>query len=63
LPLALGFGISTPAQVREAQSHADAAVVGSAVVHAIEERFAQEGPAAVEKFVRDLKTGMEGQPV
>ena len=63
LPLALGFGISTPAQVREAQSHADAAVVGSAVVHAIEERFAQEGSAAVEKFVRDLKTGMEGQPV
>jgi tryptophan synthase alpha chain len=62
LPLAMGFGISTPAQVREVQTYADAAVVGSAVVHAIEARFAQEGPAAIERFVRGLKTGMEDQP-
>ena len=62
LPLAVGFGISTAAQVREVQSYADAAVVGSAVVHAIEERFAQEGPAAIEKLVRGLKTGMEDIP-
>jgi tryptophan synthase alpha chain len=59
LPLALGFGISTPAQVREVQSYADAAVVGSAVVHAIDERFPQEGPAAIEKFVRNLRAGTE----
>jgi tryptophan synthase alpha chain len=62
LPLAMGFGISTAAQVREVQSHADAAVVGSAVVHAIEEHFAQEGPRAIEKFVRGLKTVTEDQP-
>ena len=62
LPLAIGFGISTAAQVREVQLHADAAVVGSAVVHAIEERYSQEGPAAIEKFVRGLKTGAEDQP-
>ena len=62
LPLAIGFGISTAAQVREVQSHADAAVVGSAVVHAIEERYSQEGPAAIEKFVRGLKAGTEGEP-
>lgn len=62
LPLAMGFGISTAAQVREVQSHADAAVVGSAVVHAIEERFAQEGPGAIEQFVRGLKFGTEDQP-
>lgn len=62
LPLALGFGISTAAQVREVQSYADAAVVGSAVVHAIEERFAREGPTAIEKFVWALKTGTEDQP-
>ncbi len=59
LPLAVGFGISTPSQVREVQSYADAAVVGSAVVHAIEERFAKEGAAAIESFVRDLKNGTE----
>jgi tryptophan synthase alpha subunit len=58
----MGFGISTAAQVREVQSHADAAVVGSAVVHAIEERFSHEGPAAIEKFVRELKSGTEDQP-
>jgi tryptophan synthase alpha chain len=62
LPLAIGFGISTAAQVREVQSHADAAVVGSAVVHAIEERFSREGPAAIEKFVQGLKAGTEDQP-
>jgi tryptophan synthase alpha chain len=62
LPLAVGFGISTAAQVREVQSYADAAVVGSAVVHAIEERFAHEGPAAIEELVRGLKTGTEDQP-
>ena len=62
LPLAMGFGISTAAQVREVQSHADAAVVGSAVVHAIEERFAREGAAAIEKMVRALRNGTEDQP-
>jgi len=62
LPLAVGFGISTAAQVREVQSYADAAVVGSAVVHAIEERFALEGAVAIEKFVRSLKTVTEEQP-
>jgi len=62
LPLAVGFGISTAAQVREVQSYADAAVVGSTVVHAIDERFALEGAAAIEKFVRSLKTVTEEQP-
>ena len=62
LPLAVGFGISTPSQVREVQTYADAAVVGSAVVHAIEERFAQAGPAAIESLVRGLKNGTEEQP-
>ena len=62
LPLAVGFGISTPAQVREVQGHADAAVVGSAVVHAIEERYSRAGPAAIEQFVRGLKAGAGGRP-
>ncbi|HEV2178594.1 MAG TPA: tryptophan synthase subunit alpha [Terriglobia bacterium] len=57
LPLAVGFGISSPAQVREVQASADAAVVGSAVVHAIEERYSTGGAAAIERFVRELKDG------
>ena len=55
LPLAVGFGVSTPDQVREVQSVADAAVVGSAVVHAIEERYPRGGAAALREFVGWLK--------
>jgi tryptophan synthase alpha chain len=62
LPLAVGFGISTPAQVRAVQSVADAAVVGSAVVHAIEEQYAGGGPQAIEQFVRWLKEGTGESP-
>jgi tryptophan synthase alpha chain len=57
LPLAVGFGISTAAQVREVQALADAAVVGSAVVHAIEDRYPAGGAAAIRDFVRELKGG------
>jgi tryptophan synthase alpha chain len=35
LPLALGFGISTPAQAKAAAREADAVVVGSAIVEAL----------------------------
>jgi tryptophan synthase alpha chain len=55
LPLALGFGISNPEQVQEVQSLAEAAVVGSALVHAIEDRYAVEGESGIEKIVRWLK--------
>lgn len=63
LPLAVGFGISKPEQVRQVQGLADAAVVGSAVVHAIEERYPKEGAAAIERFVRWLREGSGGKPV
>ena len=36
LPIAVGFGISTAAQVREVQEYADAVVVGSAIVAEME---------------------------
>lgn len=36
LPVAVGFGISSPAQVREVWRYADAAVIGSAIVSEIE---------------------------
>lgn len=55
LPLAVGFGVSTPAQVKAVQSLADAAVVGSALVHAIEERYPAGGARAVRDFVGWLK--------
>ena len=37
LPIAVGFGISTPEQVRQVWRFADAAVIGSAIVRHVEE--------------------------
>jgi tryptophan synthase alpha chain len=63
LPLAVGFGISSPAQVREVQAVADAAVVGSAIVHAIEDRYATGGAEAIERYVRWLKDETGSKPL
>lgn len=55
LPLALGFGISTPEQVRAAAEHADAVVVGSAIVKRIGEwGEVTDLGGRVEAFVRPL---------
>ena len=53
LPVAVGFGISTPAQFAAVGKFADAAVVGSAIVQTIERNPGRE-PAAVAEFVRQL---------
>jgi tryptophan synthase alpha chain len=55
LPIAVGFGISTPEQAREVASHADAVVVGSAIVKRIGEYGGQPDMVAkVADFVRPL---------
>jgi tryptophan synthase alpha chain len=60
LPIALGFGISTPEHVRAVASFADAAVVGSALVALIEKTPASDAPKAVGEFVRSLREGAAG---
>jgi tryptophan synthase alpha chain len=53
LPIAVGFGISTPEQARNVANHADAVVVGSAIVNLI----AKQGVASVAKvaeFARSM---------
>lgn len=62
LPLAVGFGLSSADQVRRVQELADAAVVGSAVVRAIEERYSSGGAAAIEEFVRGLRESRGSVP-
>jgi len=42
LPIAVGFGISTPEQVKDVWRYADAAVVGSAIVREIEAAVGSE---------------------
>jgi tryptophan synthase alpha chain len=41
LPIAIGFGISNPAQAREVAQHGDAVVVGSAIVNEIAKHSAE----------------------
>lgn len=55
LPVAVGFGISTAAQVADVQRYADAVVVGSAIVSEIERVGKMDQvPQLVGKFVRSL---------
>lgn len=50
LPLAMGFGISTPEHVAELAGKVEAVVIGSAIVRQIE-----RDPSKLEAFMRDLK--------
>ena len=61
LPIAVGFGISTPEQTREVASQADAVVVGSAIVKRVAEYGAL--PDLVQRvadFVRPLARATKG---
>jgi tryptophan synthase alpha chain len=53
LPVAVGFGISTPEQFDAVGKFAEAAVVGSAIVHVIEQNPAKEA-ASVAHFISSL---------
>lgn len=54
LPVAVGFGISTPEQFAAVGRFADAAVVGSAIVEAIERNPGKEA-ASVAQLIRQLR--------
>lgn len=60
LPLACGFGISTPEHVRAVAAHADAVIVGSALVSRIARSHNERRDPAAEalEFVRSLSTGL-----
>ncbi|MDA0577853.1 MAG: tryptophan synthase subunit alpha [Verrucomicrobia bacterium] len=53
LPIAVGFGVSNGAQAKAASQHADAVVVGSALVRAAQEQ-------RVAELVRELRAGLDG---
>jgi len=54
LPVAVGFGIGTPAQAAAAARYADGVVVGSALMDAL----AQGGVAALERLTRELASAV-----
>ncbi len=62
LPIAVGFGISNAQQFSEVGEFADAVVVGSAIVEAIERHPGHE-PSAVGEFVRRLLAAREQSAV
>ena len=60
LPLAIGFGISSPDHVAAAGALADGVVVGSAIVHLIEQHAADPDlETQLEDFARALKRGFD----
>lgn len=59
LPIAVGFGISTPDQARQvAQWGADGVIVGSAFVKLLQEKPAEERLIALGQFCRSLKDAL-----
>ena len=60
LPLAVGFGLSTPAHIAEVSSYADGAVVGSALVRLIEENPPEQQVEAIKAYIGRLKQGATG---
>ena len=68
LPIAIGFGVRSPAQAAEASRVADAAVVASALIDTMAHSLDDKGkalPGTVEKIlgqVRALAAGVRGQP-
>jgi len=57
LPLAVGFGISTPAQARAVARMADGVVVGSALV----EILGRDGVGAARSFLDSLRDALDGE--
>jgi len=58
LPLAIGFGISTPAQAQKCiRAGADGIIVGSAIVEIVERNL--NDPAAMEQELKDYVSAMK----
>lgn len=61
-PVCVGFGISTPAQAKEAAGSSDGVIVGSAIVKMIENNIKNEKTllARVERFAKSLGNAIHG---
>jgi tryptophan synthase alpha chain len=62
LPIAVGFGISNPEQARDVAAHAEAIVVGSAIVNQIAQHGkSQDLVPKVTEFVQSLSDAVKGK--
>jgi tryptophan synthase alpha chain len=55
LPIAIGFGLSTPEHIALIAELADGAVVGSALVHLIDQHKEEEQEHAVQQYIQSLR--------
>ncbi len=62
LPIAVGFGISTPEQFAAVGEFADAAVIGSALVATIEQAGPKHAASSIARFIQGLR-GVVKEPV
>jgi tryptophan synthase alpha chain len=63
LPIAVGFGVRTPAQAREVVRIADAAVVASALIDTLSKQLDSQGhasPDAVQLVLREVRALADG---
>jgi tryptophan synthase alpha chain len=58
LPIAVGFGIATPGQAKAVAQHADAVVVGSAIVDLVG-KYGRDSVPKVAEFVRGIVRAIE----
>jgi tryptophan synthase alpha chain len=56
MPIAIGFGVSTPEQASEVSHIADGVIVGSALVQIVDR--AEDKPRAAAQFIQQLKAAM-----
>ena len=62
LPLAVGFGLSTPQHIAEVTSYADGAVVASAIINLIDRYEEGEQVEAVRRYVESLRHSSLSNP-
>lgn len=53
VPVAVGFGISTPEQAKKMADQSDAAIAGSAIVKIVE-KYGKDAPKYVEEYVKEM---------
>lgn len=63
LPVAVGFGVRTPADAARIADLADGVVVGSALVHAMADKAAVEAPIAAAEFLASLRSAVDGAQI
>ena len=60
VPVAVGFGISSPRDAADVAEFADAVVVGSAIIKQLEEHPGETGVQAAVELVKQMRQAMDG---